>query len=139
MDRRRFLQVGLVSAGGAVALPSYATASATPAADGGPYGSLEGIAPDENGIILPDGFSSRIVAMAGEPVGDTDYLWHLFPDGAATFDDGEGGWFHTVNSEVFIPDAGGVSGIHYGADGQILDAYAVLTGSIANCAGGPTP
>ena len=77
--------------------------------------------------------------MAGEPVGDTDYLWHLFPDGAATFDDGEGGWFHTVNSEVFIPDAGGVSGIHYGADGQILDAYAVLTGSIANCAGGPTP
>jgi secreted PhoX family phosphatase len=77
--------------------------------------------------------------VAGEPVGGTDYLWHIFPDGAATFEDGDGGWYHTVNSEVFIAGAGGVSGIHYDVDGNIIDAYPILTGSIANCAGGPTP
>lgn len=104
-----------------------------------PYGSLDGIEPDENGIILPPGFTSRVIAVAGEPVGASGYVWPIFPDGAATFDDGKGGWYHTVNSEVFLPGFAGVSGIHYGSDGEILDAYQLLEGSNANCGGGPTP
>jgi len=139
MDRRQFLRIGLVSAGGAAALPSVATAAPTQASGGGPYGSLDGIDPDENGVILPEGFTSRIVAVGGEPVGDTTYDWHIFPDGAATFDDGEDGWYHVCNSEVFVAGLGGVSAIHFGSDGEILDAYPLLVGSVANCAGGPTP
>jgi uncharacterized protein len=139
MDRRQFIRAGVFTAGGTAALPLIAQAAAGQAAGTSPYGSLDGIAPDANGVILPPGFTSRIVAVAGEPVGDTDYEWLIFPDGAATFDDGAGGWFHTVNSEVFVPGAAGVSAIHYDADGTIIDAYRILEGSIANCGGGPTP
>ncbi len=139
MDRRRFLQAVLVSAGGAVALPSFAGAVLARARGEGPYGSIEGIEPDANGVILPAGFTSRVVAVAGDPVADTGYEWLLFPDGAATFDDGEGGWYHVCNSEVFLAGRGGVSAAHYDADGEIVDAYRILGGSLANCAGGPTP
>ena len=139
MDRRQFIRAGVFAAGGTTAFPLIAEAAAGQAAGTSPYGSLDGIAPDANGVILPPGFTSRIVAVAGEPVGDTGYEWLIFPDGAATFDDGEGGWYHTVNSEVFVPGAAGVSAIHYDADANIIDAYRILEGSIANCGGGPTP
>ena len=138
MDRREFLRAAVVATGGAVTVPLVGSAvGAQPGS--GPYGSLDGIEPDENGILLPPGFTSRIVAMAGEPVGNSDYRWLVYPDGAAVFDDGEGGWYHTVNSEVFRPGFAGVSAIHYGPDGEILDAYRLLGESNANCGGGPTP
>ena len=139
MDRRRFLRAGLATVGGAVALPSFARGALAQATGDGPYGSLAGVAPDANGVILPPGFASRIVGRAGEPVADTGYDWPLFPDGAATFDDGDGGWYHVCNSEVFLAGHGGVSAVHYDADGQAVDAYRILEGSLANCAGGPTP
>lgn len=142
MDRRTFLRAALASAGAATCLPRAAMAGATtgrrPTA--GPYGSLDGRAPDANGLVLPEGFTSRVVATAGEPVGDTGYRWHIFPDGAATFPDDDGGWYHVCNSEVFAPaGAGGASAIHFDARGEVLDAYQVLAGTTANCAGGPTP
>ena len=58
--------------------------------------------PDANGLLLPEGFTSRVVATTGQPVGDTGYVWPLSPDGAATFADREvkGGWYHAVNSEA---------------------------------------
>jgi secreted PhoX family phosphatase len=139
MDRRRFLQAGVFTAGGTAAIPLLTTAAGAQSAGTSPYGSIEGNTPDENGMILPEGFTSRIVAVAGEPVGDTDFEWHIFPDGAATFAQDDGGWIHTVNSEVFVAGAAGVSAIRYDADGNIVDAYEVLRGSIANCGGGPTP
>ncbi len=139
MDRRRFLQAGVFTAGGTAAIPLLTTAVGAQTAGTSPYGSIEGREPDENGMILPEGFTSRIVAVAGEPVGDTDFEWHIFPDGAAVFAHDDGGWIHTVNSEVFVPGAAGVSAIRYDADGNIIDAYEVLRGSKANCGGGPTP
>jgi secreted PhoX family phosphatase len=91
-------------------------------------------------LILPEGFTSRIVGVAGEPVAGTDYPWHVFPDGSATFDDGDGGWWYVCNSEVFVPEGmGGASAVHFGPDGEILEASRVLEGTSANCAGGPTP
>ncbi len=142
MDRRGFFRVALASAGATAMLPTAAMAGAATRrqAAGGPYGSIDGGTPDENGLLLPEGFTSRRIAVAGEPVGDTDYRWHIFPDGAATFDDGDGGWFYVCNSEVFGPDgAGGASAVRFDADGEIVDAYRVLEGTTANCAGGPTP
>ena len=138
MDRRDFLRAAVVATGGVVTIPLVG--SAVGAQPGfGPYGALDGIEPDGNGIILPPGFTSRVVAMAGEPVGDSGYRWLVYPDGAAVFDDGKGGWYHTVNSEVVRPGFAGVSAIHYGPDGEILDAYRLLGDSNANCGGGPTP
>ena len=149
MDRRHFLRAGVVSTGAGVMLPTAMFArpasarstqgSATPGES--PYGPLSDT-PDENGLLLPAGFTSRVVAMAGEAVGATSYVWHLFPDGAATFDDGNGGWYYVCNSELrnsMLPNAGGVSAIHFAADGSVIDAYRILDGSVANCAGGPTP
>ncbi len=142
MDRRGFFRIALTSAGAAACLPTASMAGASTGRQptAGPYGSIDGATPDANGLLLPEGFTSRRVAVAGELVADTDYRWHVFPDGAATFDDGDGGWFYVCNSEVFAPDgAGGASAVHFDADGEIVDAYRVLDGTTANCAGGPTP
>jgi secreted PhoX family phosphatase len=144
MDRRRFLHRAIASGTGAALLPSVAMAGATPRRSGqagvGPYGTIEGRSPDANGLVLPEGFTSRVVGVAGEPVDGTDYPWHVFPDGAATFDDGDGGWHYVCNSEVFLPPGlGGASAIHFGPDGEVKDARRVLEGTTANCAGGPTP
>ena len=92
---------------------------------------------DENGLRLPEGFSSRIVARSGEPVGNTDYRWHAAPDGGATYPTEDGGWIYVSNSEILI--LGGVSAIRFDAQGGIRDAYNVLTRSNKNCAGGATP
>ena len=106
-----------------------------------PYGPLAS-QPDDNGILLPEGFTSRIVAISGTaPIGAST-PWHAFPDGGATFDDGNGGWYYVSNSEVFPntkPDAGSVSSLHFDSDGQPLNAIRILEGSNSNCAGGPTP
>lgn len=145
MDRRQFLRNAVVTGAGATVLPSLAMAApagaqtATPGA--GPYGPLA-TAPDENGLLLPEGFTSRIVGVGGEVVPGTEYVYPVFPDGSATFATADGGWIHTINSEVFTfvaPDAGGVSAIRYDAGGEIVDAYRILSGSNSNCAGGPTP
>lgn len=141
MDRRSFLRGAVVAAGGAAALPSVSmVAGATGTTDGsGPYGPLAG-EPDANGLLLPEGFGSRIVGIAGEPIAGTEYPWHVFPDGAATFDDGDDGWWYVCNSEVFVPDGlGGASSVHFDPDGEILSAGRVLSDTTANCAGGPTP
>ena len=79
MDRRHFLQAGVFTAGGTATLPLMASAVGAQAAGVSPYGSLDGLDPDENGIVLPAGFSSRVIAVAGEPVGDTGYEWPIFP------------------------------------------------------------
>jgi hypothetical protein len=58
--------------------------------------------PDANGIRLPAGFTSRVVASSGQPVGNS--VWHPYPDGGATFSLPDGGWIYVSNSEV--PGAG---------------------------------
>jgi hypothetical protein len=104
--------------------------------DSQPYGPLG--APDGNGLRLPEGFSSRVLATAGQPVGSSGYRWHLFPDGGATFavDDG---WVYVSNSESPVAGDGGVGALRFDADGEVVDAYRILDGTLRNCAGGPTP
>ncbi len=136
IDRRRFLGAGLATAGGLALGPgAWRAASAGGARPGpGPYGPLG--APDANGIALPQGFTSRVIAVGREPVVGTAHEWHRAPDGGATFADGDG-WIYVSNSEV--PLVGGVSAVRFDADGTVVDAYAILTGTTGNCAGGPTP
>ncbi|MGQ0528652.1 MAG: alkaline phosphatase PhoX [Panacagrimonas sp.] len=129
----------------------------------GPLGAA-----DANGIRLPAGFSSRVVAVAGEapaPGGAT--RWHIFPDGSAVFPRAEGGWIYVSNSEVpgvgaltflfpelsaipgvndlvgvagqLVPGLGGATALVFDAQAQVVDAYSILSGTTFNCAGGATP
>lgn len=94
--------------------------------------------PDANGVRLPDGFSSRIVARSGQaPIPGGTYLWHGKPDGGATFATEDGGYVYVSNSE--IPLAGGVGALRFDAQGTPVDAYPLLQGTNVNCAGGKTP
>lgn len=137
MRRRHFLRAGATTVGAAAMVPAFwRWAYAREARPGeGPYGPLG--EPDENGIRLPEGFTSRVIAVSQRPVGTTGYVWHTFPDGGATFPTDDGGWVYVSNSEV--PVAGGVGAVRFDADGNIVDAYPILTGTSVNCAGGPTP
>ena len=101
-------------------------------------GSIGTLLPaDENGLRLPEGFRSRIVARTGELVGESDYRWHAAPDGGATYPTEDGGWIYVSNSEIII--LGGASALRFDASGTITDAYQILTRSNKNCAGGATP
>ncbi|HIE67625.1 MAG TPA: DUF839 domain-containing protein [Acidimicrobiia bacterium] len=151
MHRRAVLRNGLALGGTAVAsaiLGVGGPVSAAPASSSspapGPYGSLEGRRPDGNGLVLPEGFSSRIVAVGGTGVGATDYTWPLFPDGKGTIATPDGGWILACNHEVFDfqtigESAGGASAVRFDSGGSILDAYPILEGSHSNSRGATTP
>ncbi|CAN5643185.1 DUF839 domain-containing protein [soil metagenome] len=94
---------------------------------------------DANGVILLDGFTSRIIATAGAVVAGTALDFRAFPDGAATIPDEQvaGGWYLTVNHE--IPGAGGVTSIRFAPDGSVVGAASICADTSLNCAGGATP
>lgn len=94
--------------------------------------------PDTNGVRLPPGFTSRIVARTGEPpVAGKPYVWHQMPDGGATFATDDGGFIYVSNSEV--PFVGGVGALRFDKSGNLVDAYQILDQTSVNCAGGKTP
>ncbi len=93
--------------------------------------------PDANGLRLPAGFTSRIIARSNEVVAPSSYQWHSFPDGGATFATEDGGWIYVSNSE--LPLNGGVGAIRFDSSGTITDAYRILGRTNINCAGGKTP
>ncbi|HWT91746.1 MAG TPA: alkaline phosphatase PhoX [Solirubrobacteraceae bacterium] len=138
LTRRRLLQTGVAAAAAVSFGPAFwrKALAATPATPGpGPYGPL--LPADGNGIMLPEGFTSRVIAQANAPVAGTGYTFPWFPDGQATYPLPDGGWILVTNSEV--PAAGGASAIRFDRDAKIVDAYRILSGTDVNCAGGPTP
>lgn len=102
--------------------------------------------PNDLGLRLPQGFSARIIASAGRRLSirgswwrKTRYRWHSFPDGGATYPVDDGGWIYVSNSETISILGGGVGAVRFAANGDIEDAYRILGGTNANCAGGTTP
>ncbi|MEU6976270.1 MULTISPECIES: alkaline phosphatase PhoX [unclassified Streptomyces] len=137
MERRSFLRGAVIGTSAAAFGGTLwrGAAFAAPAQPGpGPYGALG--AADANGILLPAGFTSRVVARSGQAVAGTSYAWHSAPDGGACFADGTG-WIYVSNSE--INPGGGASAVRFDASGTVTDAYRVLSGTRQNCAGGKTP
>ena len=136
LTRRRWLgaalagtgSLGFASAGWTRALQAGAVVGMSPY---GPLGSA-----DSNGIRLPAGFTSRLLATSGQVVAGTSYTWHLAPDGGATFPSAGGGWVYVSNAELY---KGGVGALRFAPDGSVVDAYTILSGTRINCAGGPTP
>lgn len=132
MDRRSFLRLGL-GTGLAVTGGGLLSACEVLSAD---YGALR--PPDVNGLMLPPGFTSRVVAVSGQKVPGTSHVWHPNPDGGACFATVGGGWVYVSNSET-LDGGGGVGRIEFDADGTVVAAGTILSGTDKNCAGGPTP
>jgi secreted PhoX family phosphatase len=101
-----------------------------------PYGAL-GV-PDAWGVRLPAGFTSRLLAVTGEVVPGTDYEWHGWPDGGATFVAPDGGWVYACNSEL-NGSQGGAGALRFDASGNVRAGYRILAGTKYNCSGGSTP
>jgi secreted PhoX family phosphatase len=138
LTRRSFLRTGARAFGalGASIASNVAIVPAARAAGADHFGPLQ--APDGNGLKLPIGFTSRIVATSSQPVAATGHTWHNAPDGGATFPAANGGWVYVSNSEL-AGGTGSVGAIRFDANGSIVDAYSILSGTHRNCAGGPTP
>lgn len=165
VSRRQFLRY--VYLGGSAAAASTwlaacgSSGSASTASGGGsitppvggpeltiPTGPLAAIGtPEPTGIdnmVLPPGFTVRRVARVGfnpltdEPAPD-GFEWHSAPDGGAVYlSPADGGWVYVSNSEAGGGN-GGVGALRFDADGNLIDAYPILTGTTRNCAGGTTP
>lgn len=114
LPRRAFLR-NLLFAAGSVPVASWLTAcggSSTPGAGGNAardpgfrsafaeMGPLQ--PPDANGVQLPAGFSSRVVAVFNEPPipEQPDFVWHSDPDGGGVFRTEDGGWIYVSNAEA---------------------------------------
>jgi hypothetical protein len=102
-----------------------------------------------NKLRLSEGLKCRIIAETGAPIHFTGIskvafsteLFHDQPDGAAVYEDLEtGGWVYVSNSEVIDPPGqGGVFGIYFDRNGDVIDYKPLLQGTTANCSGGKTP
>ncbi|MEV0381460.1 alkaline phosphatase PhoX [Nonomuraea sp. NPDC050643] len=137
MERRHFLRASVLGASTVAFSGSLwqGAALAAPAQNApGPYGPLQ--AADANGIHLPAGFTSQVIARSRQAVPGTSYTWHDAPDGGACFSDGAG-WIYVSNSE--INPGGGASALRFDAGGTVTSAYRILSGTRTNCAGGKTP
>lgn len=132
MNRRDLIKLGLFGSGALWANLIMGSSRAAP-------DRVQLLAADPNGVRLPAGFSSRIVAESSiSPLGGCEYVWHAAPDGGACFADEGGGWIYVSNSELDDTD-GGAGALRFDADGKLIDAYSILHGTSQNCAGGATP
>jgi hypothetical protein len=139
ITRRRLIQSGLIAAASASFGPGFwrdAFAASSDAAAAGPYGPL--LPADANGLQLPAGFTSRVIARGNQVMPGRGYVFPTAPDGQATFATGDGGWILATNSEISAL-GGGVSATRFDASGTVVDSYRILGGTSTNCAGGPTP
>jgi len=96
-------------------------------------------AADKNGVKLPEGFTSRIVARSSQTSCEkSDYKWHGAPDGGEVYACDDGGWIYVSNSEL-NKKTGGVGALRFNAKGDIIDSYSILDSTSRNCAGGASP
>jgi uncharacterized protein len=138
MKRRELLRWSAAGFSGvSLGATFWRSAYAAPAVPGAsPYGPIADL-PDANGLRLPAGFTSRVIATTGSAVPGTNHIWHAAPDGGACFPTADGGWIYTSNSE--LPLIGGAGMVRFNAQGTVVEARTILSGTSANCAGGPTP
>ena len=91
------------------------------------------------GVEIPVNGSIRIIAESSRQVtSKSDYRWHSAPDGGACFTSIDNGWIYVSNSEI-KNRGGGVGAVRFDKDGNIIDAYSILSDTSRNCAGGKTP
>nr|MBP7406671.1 hypothetical protein [Candidatus Microthrix sp.] len=80
-----------------------------------------------DGLWVPQGWSTKVLARTGEKVGSTNYVWSAAPDGAASFvDPGGVGWWVAINHEASSRSGGGASAIHLSEDGEVIAAHRII-------------
>ena len=136
-SKRKFLKsigsVGVFLAG--ANLPVWAINTYAAAATSGLSHKL--LKPDNNGLKLMKGFTSRVIATSmKKTLSGSKYRWHANPDGGATFPTEDGGWIYVSNSES---EMGGVGAIRFNSKAEIVKSYSICSGTSTNCAGGRTP
>ena len=136
-SKRKFLKsigsVGVFLAG--ANLPVWAINTSATAATSGLSHKL--LKPDNNGLKLMKGFTSRVIATSmKKTLSGSKYRWHPNPDGGATFPTEDGGWIYVSNSES---EMGGVGAIRFNSKAEIVKSYSICSGTSTNCAGGRTP
>ena len=140
VSRRRFIGEATGAAIGATVTISLfdraLVGGANNAIGNGRYGPLG--PPDANGLRLPNGFTSRLLATARQTVPGTDFVWRSNADGGACFPRPDGGWVYVANHERSNGN-GGASALRFDVRGTVIDAYSILSGTTRNCSGGPTP
>lgn len=141
VSRRQFLRLGAAGACAFLGLPALDGCGNDGVGSGG-TGGLDLLGPlqaaDANGVMLPTGFTSRIVARSGQaPIPGAPFRWHGAPDGGACYAvAGSGGhWIYVSNAELPL-GAGGASALRFDASGALVDAYPILRSTSRNCAGG---
>lgn len=133
-QRRKLLQCGL--AGLTVFMGNHLLSMPLKAAALSKASLGELLPPDENGVRLPKGFTSRVIVHSGQNI--FGYTWHSAPDGGVVFAAEDGGWIYVSNSEM-KDKAGGVGALRFDRQGEVVDAYSILNNTTRNCAGGHTP
>jgi len=134
-DRRKLCRLGLGGLSALFIAPfTFTTQNIAAPLQSVTVGMLQ--APDENGVRLPVGLASRIVARSEQNL--FGYQWHAAPDGGATFSTPDGGWIYVSNSEC-RKGKGGAGALRFNRQGVLVDAYSILQGTHNNCAGGATP
>lgn len=143
LHRRTFLSWSGYGVAAFLAAPRASLLAADTAQAAPLFAQLPGalLPPDANGLRLPPGFKSRVIARSSKPVSDSSYIWHGARDDGACYAAPDGGWIYVSNSEVKVIDGGGggVGAVRFNAQGDIVDAYSILSGTDNNCAGGRTP
>jgi Bacterial protein of unknown function (DUF839) len=97
----------------------------------------------ENGLILSEGLTSRLIAEAGKKVQyangqqSTD-VFHSLPDGAAVFRDPLSTSYKYVSNSEVSNSGGGVGAITFDQFGNVTGYERLQTGSSRNCGGGKT-
>jgi len=107
----------------------------------------EFITREDLGIQMSAGLNVKLIAKTGDKVqyangGESNDRWHTRSDAAGIVpldpeNPLEGGYVYMSNSES--DDEGGVYGLYFDKDGNIVDYKALLTGTRYNCGGGLTP
>ena len=142
LSRRSFLRDALAAAG-ALTFGSGAALLAGPARAGRhrtprgavSYGPLQ--AADANGLMLPAGFTSRVVARRPESSRAPGTSGTARPGRRRDVPDARRRL--DLRVEQRARSAGGVGAIASTPHGAIVAAYPILSGTAINCAGGPTP
>jgi len=103
LTRRDAIRVGAGAAGsvaffGGLLGPAL-NAMAAPAVPGaGPYGPLN--SPDANGVRLPNGFTSKVIARTDQVIGKSNYKFHGLPDGMGAYRTDDDGFILVSNCEL---------------------------------------
>jgi Bacterial protein of unknown function (DUF839) len=96
----------------------------------------------ENGLVLSQGLTSRLIAVTGQPVKfangkQSNVPFHSLPDGAAVFVDPKTKNYKYVSNSEDEND-GGVGSITFDRKGNVIGYDRLLSGTKRNCGGGKT-